>query len=97
MDPKTATLLSMEAVEAWADPLQGTDSEGNRQATRRANGGKRAWPMATEHQPYFDKCAAEYFLQLPRPPKACPMSALLPNRRVRARTHGGVTGKTRES
>ena len=97
MDPAAAPLRPMEAVETGQATVRGTATEGREPGLGGPNGRQPPRPRAHQPQPGLVLRDAGRLLGTPRPAASDrPVTAELDNRRVRTRTHGGVTGKARE-
>ena len=94
----TPALRSVEAVEAGASTLCRATPSGRGERPRRSYGGQPSRPLAEQPQTSPELCLFDSRLRLAWPTStlssaSCSTSL---NRRVRTRTHGGVTGKARE-
>ena len=97
-DSATPALRRLETVEAWPQTVCGTEVLWRGQGSGCSNSRQRPRPVADQPQPGVELRLPKRLLH--RAGLAFvggqPNSITKPNRRVRTRTHGGVTGKARE-
>ena len=89
-----AAVLSIWKQWKRASAVRGTAQTGRGQGPGRSNGGQRSRPVAAGDSPALHFALPNAFFDSLGLPSCWPLDQLNPpNRRVRTRTHGGVTGK----